>query len=106
MNQKQTTRNVMIENSELYCHVCNKYVQFQLNFQMNGQHVIKCPNCGHEHYRYINDGKISDRRWGSSNALFTDSHQAQVRGFTSSSTSSVSGTLSWTYGSYGVSASS
>lgn len=103
MIQRQTRKNIMVENQELYCHACNKYVQFQLDFELNGQHVIKCPNCGHEHYRYIDNGKISDRRWGSSNPLNAYQNQAQVWGFTSASTSSTGGTISWTYSSYGAS---
>jgi predicted nucleic acid-binding Zn-ribbon protein len=54
----------MIERQELHCHNCNQYVQFNLDLEINGQHILTCPKCGHKHYRYIKDGKISDRRWG------------------------------------------
>lgn len=56
-----------IRKQELYCHNCNGYVRFELDTEMNGQHVLKCPKCHHEHYRYVEDGQISDRRWGSAN---------------------------------------
>ena len=54
----------MIERQELHCHNCDQYVQFNLDLELNGKHVLNCPKCGHKHYRYIKDGKISDRRWG------------------------------------------
>ena len=54
----------MIERQELHCHNCDQYVQFNLDLELNGKHILNCPKCGHEHYRYVYDGKISDRRWG------------------------------------------
>jgi DNA-directed RNA polymerase subunit RPC12/RpoP len=53
----------MIERQELHCHNCNQYVQFNLDLELNGKHILTCPKCGHKHYRYVYDGKISDRRW-------------------------------------------
>jgi hypothetical protein len=58
----------MIERQELHCHNCSKYVQFNLDTDLDGKHVLKCPNCGHEHCRYVNKGVISDSRWDSRNA--------------------------------------
>jgi DNA-directed RNA polymerase subunit RPC12/RpoP len=57
----------MMEHQEIYCHNCAKYVQFDLDMELNGKHVLKCPNCGHEHCRYVNNGKIMDERWASRN---------------------------------------
>jgi len=54
----------MIERQELHCHNCNQYVQFNLDLELNGKHILTCPKCGHEHYRYVYNGKISDKRWG------------------------------------------
>lgn len=59
----------MIEKQELYCHECGKYVQFELDMSLNGNHVLNCPNCGHEHCRVVKDGVISDDRWDSRNSL-------------------------------------
>ena len=56
-----------IERQELHCHECNKYVQFNIDIEMDGNHVLKCPNCGHEHCRVVNKGVISDVRWDSRN---------------------------------------
>lgn len=59
----------MIERQELHCHGCNRYVQFDMDMSLNGNHVLECPNCGHEHCRVVEDGIITDDRWGSRNGL-------------------------------------
>jgi len=48
---------------ELYCSECEHYVQFVLDDSLNGNHVIKCPNCEHIHFRVVEDGKITDIRY-------------------------------------------
>jgi len=48
--------------SELWCHGCNSYVQFTLDDRLNGNHVIICPKCGHIHYRYVDNGKVTGIR--------------------------------------------
>jgi Zn finger protein HypA/HybF involved in hydrogenase expression len=53
-----------VERQELYCHNCGKYVQFNLDLSVDGNYKLNCPNCGHEHYRIVKDGKITDERWG------------------------------------------
>ena len=68
----------MIEKQELYCHECKKYVQFDLDLEMNGKHILNCPNCGHEHYRYVIDGEISNERWGSNNKSISNSTYTQT----------------------------
>lgn len=60
----------MEEIQELYCHDCGRYVQFKLDISLNGNHVIKCPNCDHEHCRVVRDGKITDIRWDSRNQTY------------------------------------
>lgn len=57
----------MDEVQELHCHACGRYVQFRLDLSINGNHVLNCPNCGHEHCRVVHDGKITDIRWDSRN---------------------------------------
>ena len=56
-----------MERQELWCHECQKYVQFDIDTELNGQHVIVCPSCGHEHLRVVENGVISEARWGSRN---------------------------------------
>ena len=55
------------ERQELHCHNCNKYVQFDIDIEQNGNHVIICPECGHEHCRVVNNRIITDVRWDSRN---------------------------------------
>jgi len=56
-----------MERQELWCHECQKYVQFDIDTELNGQHVIVCPSCGHEHLRVVENGIITEARWGSRN---------------------------------------
>jgi uncharacterized protein YbaR (Trm112 family) len=57
----------MIERQELYCHDCGRYVQFDLDLELNGNHVLSCPNCNHEHCRVVENGRITGIRWDSRN---------------------------------------
>jgi len=52
------------EKQELYCQECNNYIKFEIDLSLNGQHIIVCPKCKHKHYRIIEDGIITARRWG------------------------------------------
>ena len=56
-----------IERQEIYCHNCGKYVQFDINVSLNGNHVLPCPVCGHEHCRVVKDGEITGERWAQRN---------------------------------------
>jgi hypothetical protein len=55
-----------IERQELHCHNCNCYVQFDLDLSIDDNYVLYCPKCGHDHYRVVKNGKITDKRWGQS----------------------------------------
>lgn len=57
----------MIERQELHCHSCLNYVQFDIDTEQDGNLVLKCPVCGHEHCRVVKDGQVTDERWGSRN---------------------------------------
>ena len=75
----------MKEAQELYCHNCGKYVQFSLDVSFDENYLLYCPNCGHKHYRVVENGKITDRRWGQD-----PSQQGSIITGTSSTTTSVS----------------
>jgi DNA-directed RNA polymerase subunit RPC12/RpoP len=83
----------MIERQELYCHNCGKYVQFDLDLSINGNHVLLCPNCGHEHCRVVKDGVITGDRWDSrnNNTYYISSN---LTAYTTTSTYSTSNTTS------------
>lgn len=57
----------MIERQELWCHECQNYVQFDIDVSLNGNHVIVCPECKHEHCRVVKDGRVTEVRWDSRN---------------------------------------
>jgi DNA-directed RNA polymerase subunit M/transcription elongation factor TFIIS len=44
-----------------FCHNCQKEVIFEFE-DINERQVINCPNCGHEHYRELDDATILDIR--------------------------------------------
>jgi len=56
-----------LEFQEIHCHNCNQYVRFKMDMSLNGNHVLKCPKCGHEHCRVVKDGIITSERWGRRN---------------------------------------
>lgn len=56
-----------IEKQELYYHNCKMHVQFDIDLSLNGNHILKCPNCQHEHCRVVKDGIITGNRWDSRN---------------------------------------
>lgn len=51
--------------TDMHCHQCSKGFVAELDFSLNGNHVVECPRCGHEHCRVIKDGKITGDRWDS-----------------------------------------
>jgi hypothetical protein len=56
-----------ITRQELFCHECKMYVQFSMDMDCDGEHVLNCPNCGHEHCRTVRNGVITEERWDSRN---------------------------------------
>lgn len=56
-----------IQRTEIHCHNCSKGFVAALDMDINGNHVIECPHCGHEHCRKIKDGKITGDRWDGRN---------------------------------------
>lgn len=55
-----------VQRTEMHCHACGKQFVAELDFDINGNYIIECAHCGHEHWRAIKDGKITSTRWGSS----------------------------------------
>lgn len=77
----------MKERQELWCHECNKYVQFDIDVSLNGNHVIKCPDCGHEHCRVVENGIITEVRWDSRNVNMQAHNTYTTTGMTTSTVS-------------------
>lgn len=56
-----------IQRTDLDCTSCGKVFVAKLNFDLDGNHKILCPYCGHEHWRVIKKGVVTGSRWGSQN---------------------------------------
>ena len=48
---------------EFRCTNCSKYFDIKLNYNLNGNYRIHCPNCGHVHYRAVRNGAITEDRF-------------------------------------------
>lgn len=44
-----------------YCHNCDQYVVYEFE-DVTDRQVIICPNCGHQHYRELDEGTILNIR--------------------------------------------
>jgi len=77
-----------LRRQEIHCHECNQYVQFSIDDALEGQHVLTCPKCGHEHCRVVKNGEITDERWGQRNSNFSSSITYTVSGIITSSANS------------------
>lgn len=53
-----------VQRTEIHCHHCGKAFVAELDFGISGDYVIECAHCGHEHWRSIKEGKITEARWG------------------------------------------
>jgi len=76
----------MREAQELHCHNCQRYVQFDLDLSVDGNYQLDCPSCGHDHYRIVRGGKITESRWGRSLSQQQGWSNIFATGSTSSST--------------------
>lgn len=51
---------------EFYCHIsgggCGVYFLTYLRTSMWGNYSIICPKCNHVHYRFVNNGLVTDDR--------------------------------------------
>ena len=52
-----------IQRTDVDCHKCSKIFVAKINFDLNGNHKIVCPYCGHVHWRVIKKGIVSGDRW-------------------------------------------
>lgn len=51
--------------TDMLCTNCHKDFIATIDFDVNGNHEIVCPICGHSHYRVITKGEITSDRWDS-----------------------------------------
>jgi hypothetical protein len=57
--------------SDTYCTECSKNFISEIDVRVNGNHIIICPYCGHEHCRLVEGGTITSDRWDSRNSTKT-----------------------------------
>ncbi len=51
--------------TDMTCTNCDKAFIAQLDFSVDGNHIVECPYCAHEHCRTILKGSITEDRWSS-----------------------------------------
>lgn len=90
----------MLEGQEIYCHHCDRYVQFKIDMSLNGNHVLNCPNCGHEHCRVVKDGVITGDRWDSRNGNSISINPHTINTTATSTWSTYNGTPNTSTGSF------
>lgn len=51
--------------TDMNCTNCHKNFIAELDMALDGNHVVECPYCGHEHCRVIKAGKVTGDRFES-----------------------------------------
>lgn len=67
---------------ELHCRECGNWLQFEIDDDLDGNHVFDCPKCGHHHCRVVRNGEITDFRWDRRNGV---THTVRILGTSSAS---------------------
>lgn len=52
-----------INKQEMRCTHCSIFIQFEIDLDLEGKYEIKCPKCGHRHYRTVKDNEFTEERW-------------------------------------------
>lgn len=55
--------NGELTRTDLYCNECRKDFVAMLAFNLDGNHKVRCPHCGHIHWRVIAGGRVTGDRW-------------------------------------------
>ena len=67
LKQKRQLKSEELRAHDIFCHACDNDIRFVIDMNLDGNHVLNCPNCDHEHCRVVRDGEITGERWGSRN---------------------------------------
>ena len=51
--------------TDLHCTECGRNFIALLNLRIDGNHVVECPYCRHEHCRVVQGGYVTGDRWDS-----------------------------------------
>lgn len=60
--------NEGIVRTSVYCHDCNNTFIATVDYDIDGDHMVVCPYCGHKHCRTIEKGVVTNDRWSSQNS--------------------------------------
>ena len=51
--------------TDMHCHSCSRPFIAEVDYSIDGNHIIACPICGHHHHRVIKGGMITEERFDS-----------------------------------------
>ena len=51
--------------TDMHCTHCSKTFIATFDLRLDGNHIVECPHCGHEHCRVVKDGVVTSDRWDS-----------------------------------------
>jgi|APSaa5957512622_1039677.scaffolds.fasta_scaffold137168_2 DNA-directed RNA polymerase subunit RPC12/RpoP len=63
-------KNTKPIRSDAHCTECSKNFLSEIDVRINGNHTIICPYCGHEHFRKVKDGEVTEDRWDSATGTY------------------------------------
>lgn len=79
--------------SNVWCTNCQREFIATMDLSLNGNHVIVCPLCAHEHFRVVKDGVVTEDRWASSSGPVYYAITSTTVQFTALTTSSATSSL-------------
>lgn len=54
-----------LTRTDMGCTECGKLFVAGLDMGVDGNHIIECPHCRHEHCRVVEGGRVTEDRWSS-----------------------------------------
>lgn len=54
-----------VVRTDMHCTHCSKNFIAAIDHSLDGNHIVECPHCRHEHCRVITNGKVTGDRWDS-----------------------------------------
>ncbi len=62
--------------TDMNCTNCSRNFVCEFDFGLDGNHVVECPHCLHEHCRVIEEGEVTEERWSS---RYSEAHRVDSR---------------------------
>ena len=67
-------KNEGLVRTDMHCHSCSEQALpsnfiARIDYNLEGNHEIECPRCGHLHYRVVRKGVVSEDRYNSSHVV-------------------------------------